>query len=441
MDTKISIKRNTDYRFLITYSSRLMGILIFFSLTPIFATEDNDRGYEEHVEEKTFEKVAEKAAERAVEKFIDATMEKAAEKAAVKAVEKATEITVERVAEKTAKMAVEKAIQKASEKTLEKVTQEKEQAELKGNRPEELKGPTTVFFLIFIVDIDDIDDAAQTFTANVYLRLRWKDARLANPEGNIRQIPLEEVWNPRVLLANQQGLVPRSLPEIAQVNPDGTVMYHQRYTGKFSQRLMLVEFPMDTHKFTIQFVATGYHADDLTFEPDQLKDMRGGSIAKELSLADWKILTYEVSTAPYKPIKDINSAAFAFIFHAERYVSYYFWQVVLPLAVVVIMSWSAFWVGREHIGVRAAVATSSVLTLIAHRFVLASLLPQLPYMTRLDYFTVGSTLLVLLALITVVMIGFLTAHSREQLAGNIDHWARGVFPACFLMLSSWFFWG
>lgn len=49
--------------------------------------------------------------------------------------------------------------------------------------------------------------------------------------------------------------------------------------------------------------------------------------------------------------------------------------------------------GSSHPG---CVATASVLTLIAQRFVLASLLPRLPYMTRLDFFTVGSTILVLL---------------------------------------------
>jgi len=102
------------------------------------------------------------------------------------------------------------------------------------------------------------------------------------------------------------------------------------------------------------------------------------------------------------------------------------------------MSWTAFWIGREHINVRIAVATSSILTLVAHRFVLATLLPRLPYMTRLDYFTVGSTLLVLLALIAVIVTGFLVVHGRERQAQSIDHWARGAFPAAFLLLVIWF---
>jgi hypothetical protein len=332
----------------------------------------------------------------------------------------------------------EKTAGKIVETVVEKTPGEAEQMELKTTRPDEFKGPTTVHFMVFFLDISDINAADQKFTANVFLRLRWKDTRLANPEGSVRQIPLEEVWNPRILLVNQQVRLSRALPEIVQVHPDGTVLYHQRYTGEFSQRLMLVDFPRDTHSFIVQFVAAGYHADKLTFEPDLVKSVRGGAMAKELSLPDWKILQYETRSDPYKPIEGINAAAFAFRFVAQRYVAYYLWQVVLPLVVVVIMSWAAFWVGREHVGVRIAVATSSILTLIAHRFVLASLLPRLPYMTRMDYFTVGSTLLVLLALIAVIVTGFLFAHRHESHARSLDHWARGAFPAAFLLLIGWF---
>ena len=132
---------------------------------------------------------------------------------------------------------------------------------------------------------------------------------------------------------------------------------------------------------------------------------------------------------------------FVFRFTAERYVTYYIWQVILPLAVVVVMSWAAFWVGRDNVGVRIGVATSSILTLIAHRFVLASLLPRLPYMTRLDYFTVGSTLLVFLALITVIFTAVLTSKGSESLAHRTDVAARAVFPTVFLIMLGWFLYG
>ena len=377
--------------------------------------------------------VAEKAVERAVEQAVEKTAQETVEKAAEKAVEKA--------AEKAAGKAAEMAVEKAAEKAMEKVAEEAVvKAEQKAKRPDEWRGPTKVQFLVFVLDIDGIDDAEQNFTANVFLALRWQDERLANPDGATRQMHLEEVWNPQVLLVNRQGLVSRSLPEVVEVHPDGTVVYRQRYTGKLSQPLRLSEFPMDRHTFTIQFASAAYSSDDLEFVPDvSPRGIKGGSIAKELSLPDWKVVAYEISPAPYTPIEQIRNAGFIFRFEAQRHIAYYAWQVVLPLSVVVVMSWAAFWVAGEQVGVRIGVATSSILTLIAQRFVLGSLLPRLPYMTRMDYFTAGSTLLVFLALITVVFTSYFTTQPRHQeKVQRIDLGARFAFPAAFLALIGWF---
>jgi hypothetical protein len=337
---------------------------------------------------------------------------------------------------------VEQAVQKAAEKVAEKAAEQAtEKAELTAKRPDAWRGPTKVHFLVFVIDIDDIDDANQSFATNVYLRLRWQDSRLASPGGATRQVRLEEIWNPRVLIANQQGKASKALPDVAQVEPDGTVIYHQRYTGNMSQPLDLSRFPMDTHSFIIHFVAAGYTDDHLEFLPDSYKTMTGGSIADSLSLPDWKVVSHESLVLPYTPVEVVHTAGFAFRFTAERYVTYYIWQVILPLAVVVVMSWAAFWVGRDNVGVRIGVATSSILTLIAQRFVLANLLPRLPYMTRLDYFTVGSTLLVFMALITVIFTAVLTGKNKDSLAHKADVAARATFPAIFLFMLGWFLYG
>jgi len=346
------------------------------------------------------------------------------------------------ITHKTVENAVTTAVEKTLAITAAKAEKEAAaQAALTAKRPGERKGSTTVHFVVFVVDIDNIDDADQSFTANVYIRLRWQDNRLMDPKGTMRQIPLSEVWNPRVLLANQTGIVTKSLPEIVTVSPDGTVIYHQRYTGKLSQPLDLSRFPMDQHVFTIQFVAVGYDVDELEFLPDTRKNITGGGIASTLSVPDWKLLKHEVLPLPYQPIEEIKAAGFAFRFEAKRYVGYYLFQVIFPLAVVVVMSLASFWIGREHVGIRIGVATSAILTLIAHRFVLASLLPRLPYMTHLDYFTVGSTVLVFLALILVVLVSFLAAENHDVEAGRIDLAARISFPLGLLLLFGWFILG
>jgi len=352
----------------------------------------------------------------------------------------------EAVIEKAAQAAAEKATEEVLEKALDKVADKAEEkaaekAEFKAKRPEEWRGPTTVHFFVFVIDIDQIDDANQSFRANVYTRWRWTDKRLADPGGATRQMPLHEVWNPHVLLANRVGLLPTSLPEVVEVKPDGTVQYRQRYTGQLSQPLNLSEFPMDKHTFTIHFISAAYTADQLKFVPDVAiggGPIVAGGIAQELSLPDWKMLKYEVLPLAYSVIGDIETPGFALRFEAERYRAYYLWQIVLPLAVVVAMSWTAFWVERDKVGVRLAVGTSSILTLIAYRLVLASLLPRLPYMTRMDHFTVGSTLLVFLALVAVVWTSYLFDRHHEAQARRVDLGARLAFPTIFLLLLGWF---
>ena len=333
---------------------------------------------------------------------------------------------------------IEKAAQNAPWKTVAK-------AEFISRRPDQEKGATKVYFMMFVVDIASINAANQNFAINIFLRLRWKDRRLANPQESTRQIPLAEVWSPQVLIANRQGVISKSLPEVVQIDPDGTVTYRQRYTGRLSQPLKLTNFPMDKHTFAIHFLSAGGHGpDELEFLPDILQSdsaLTGGAIAKELSLPDWKLLGYETLALPYQPIKEVNVAGFALHFEAERYATYYIWQVLLTMVLIVMMSWAAFWVQLDHVGVRIGITTSSMLTMIAHRFILASQLPRLSYMTRMDYFTVGSTFLVFLALVVVVAISYLSTINRNQTAKRTDLWARGAFPVVFLLLLGWFlFW-
>lgn len=322
--------------------------------------------------------------------------------------------------------------------TLFSVVSNSNAIELMG-RPSIEEGPTKVSFLIFVIDIDEINGAEQNFTANVVLRLRWKDKRLAKDTKATRMMPLNEVWNPRILLVNRQTLTRTSLPEVVEVAPDGTVDYRQRYVGPLSQALRLSEFPFDRHAFTIQFIAVGFRSEDLEFVPGKLEEyhITGGEIAERLSQPDWKIEKYSVQSRPYEPIKGFKLAGFDFEFTAKRYMLYYVWQVIVPLVFIVAMSWGAFWIDPEHAGAQIGVATSSMLTLIAYRFMLGDLLPRLPYMTRMDYFTLAGTTLVFLAFVEVIMTTILFYKKKVQLGKKLDLCSRVIFPAVYISWSIW----
>jgi hypothetical protein len=102
-------------------------------------------------------------------------------------------------------------------------------------RPAPESGPTQVSVGIWIVDISKIDSAEQSFTAEVALVLRWKESRLAHTGSGIARYPLEQVWHPRVAVANETSSVSRKFPDFVEVEPDGTVTYRQLYAGAFTR--------------------------------------------------------------------------------------------------------------------------------------------------------------------------------------------------------------
>jgi len=302
-------------------------------------------------------------------------------------------------------------------------------------RPDAKAGPTTVSAAIWMVDIDSIDSAQQNYVANVFVLLRWKDSRLAYRGDTVRKYKLADIWDPRVQISNEIGLIRKTMPEEAEVSPDGTVTYRQRYVGPFSQPLNLHDFPFDTHVFQLHLVAVGHSTEQLHFVPDPrfvANDLQyAAGIAKNISLPDWEIIGFETKELPYTVIPGYDTAGYAFEFTAKRHLQYYIWKIILPLVLIVLMSWSVFLIDPTNAGTKIGVATTAMLTLIAYRFVVESQVPRVPYLTRLDLFICPDTLLILSSLFMVTMTAFLVRIEKESLARNIDRVWRIVFLVVF----------
>ncbi len=305
-------------------------------------------------------------------------------------------------------------------------------------RPASEKGPTQVSVGIWIVDIDKIDSAEQNFTAEVAVVLRWKDPRLAHTGSGVVRYPLEQVWHPRVGIANETASVIRKFPDAVEVEPDGMLVYRQRYAGPFTQPLRLQSFPFDRQAFHIQLVAVRYGPNEVKFVPDQDWIQNGleqaAGIAPSITLPDWKVEKWETKPLSYALTPGLEYAGYAFEFTATRNVEHYILKVILPLVLIVMMSWTVFWIDLVHASSQVSIAMTSMLTLIAYRFAVDSQLPRLPYMTRLDLFTLASTLLVFFSLIEV-MVTIVLDNKHRELANRIDRYCRVIFPGIFLVVS------
>jgi hypothetical protein len=275
--------------------------------------------------------------------------------------------------------------------------------------------------------------------AEIALVLRWKDPRLAHTGSGVVRYPLEQVWHPRVGIANETASVIRKFPDSVEVEPDGTLFYRQLYAGAFTQPLRLQSFPFDRQTFRIQFVAVRYQPNEVKFVPDQtwiqtgLKQAAG--MAPSITLPDWRVDNSETKPFIYALAPGLECSGYAFEFTASRNVQHYILKVILPLVLIVMMSWSVFWTDPTNSSTQFSVAVTSMLTLIAYRFAVDSELPRLPYMTRLDVFFLISTLLVFFSLIEVLITTILDNNHRKKQAQTIDRYCRIIFPAVFLSAS------
>ncbi len=304
-------------------------------------------------------------------------------------------------------------------------------------RPAPGKGPTRVTITVYFLDVTEIHSAEQSFTANVYLEARWRDERLAHPGAAPVRKDLEAVWNPRLQIVNRRNLT-FTFPNTVEVGPAGDVSYRQRVWGDFSQPLDLRDFPKDRQTYKIQIVPAGYTRDEVELVPDP--EVSYG-IAKVLSLPDWKVEDWNAGTAPARSVRDsrrILSLA-EFSFSARRKVGYYLIKIIVPLVLIVAMSWVVFWIDPKEGGIQIGVSMTAVLTLIAYRFAVGADLPKVSYVTRMDQFLLGATVLMFATLVEVIVTSTLARGERLALARRVDRWCRVLFPLLFALVTGWAF--
>jgi len=300
------------------------------------------------------------------------------------------------------------------------------------SRPPAEKGPTEINLRVYVNDVIKIDDAEQSFTSDVFFRGAWKDPRLTHPGPDSCTAKLDEVWHPGLRLLNRRSFE-RDQDPILQVSPDGSVTFSVRGFGDFSFRADLKDFPFDEQKLGFNII-TNYGDEDVRFvvDPEQL------GTAESFSVANWNIemIGAEATTQYVAPVHR-ELVRLDVSLHAERLTGYYTWQQMVPLCLVVMMTWVVFWIPLEYVPPRVGLAATSMLTLIAYRFAMSSVLPPIAYLTRLDVFMIGASVLVFGALAAAVAVTWI-AHTRsEALAERINRHSRWLSPLV-LVLMAWF---
>ncbi len=287
-----------------------------------------------------------------------------------------------------------------------------------------------VYVAIGVIDVDAINSADQTFTLNFFAQFRWLDPKLAHDGDSMIRKQLNDIQAPRFLLLNQQRSW-SSLMNVVDITPEGEAIYRMRLWGDFSQIMRLQEFPLDSHTFEVPIVGLAEGAGTIELLQDPTTQ---SFLAEQLSVADWTIEGWKAEAADIDLIRGEDTKGFVFSFEAKRISSHYLIKYIIPLFLIVAMSWVVFWIDPSESGSQLSVAVTSVLTLIAYHIALTGKLPDIAYLTRMDLFLFGSTLLVFSSLIEVVMTSHFAKLGRLKFARRLDALSRFAFPAAYAVI-------
>ncbi len=194
--------------------------------------------------------------------------------------------------------------------------------------------------------------------------------------------------------------------------------------------MKLKNYPFDRQVIRIPIV-TDFSEEDVVLLPDPEEP---SFIAETVTVTDWDIKNFGVRSIESQVNRYELSSRFDVYFEADRRSEFIILTFIIPLALIVGMSWIVFWIDPREIRSQFSVSVTTVLTLIAYYIMLTSRLPEIPYLTRMNFYVFGSTIIVFASLLEVVVTSRLSVTGRLNIGRRIDLICRLLFPLSFALV-------
>jgi len=207
---------------------------------------------------------------------------------------------------------------------------------------------------------------------------------------------------------------------------DGTVNVRARLRMILRAPLDFREFPFDTQVLPIKVESMMWPVSRMAL--GTAEEFTGFDDSFEMP--EWTLVDLTTSTSQVLRRQEGQTYdRLDFNITIKRQTGYYLWKIMLPMAIIVMLSWVVFWMTQEQLGRRAGISSTGMLTIIAYQFIIAGSLPRFPYLTMMDRFT----LIALLAIAATMLINLVGSRLDDARRHQIDRTCRFVFPTAFVL--------
>lgn len=286
--------------------------------------------------------------------------------------------------------------------------------------------------LIKLTHVAGAESPDPEFAAELYLTVTWHDPRLALPAGTGGQrfyqegdalAELNRIWHPDLSFADEKAKPVLEDVELA-IDEAGKVMLQEHMTVIFTTSFALRRFPFDRQSFRMRLHSFEWDRSQLKLKP------LSEEIAREpdAGLPEWHIENYYESLSIAREAGGYRQfSQIVFSIDAQREGAYYLYKILLPMIIVIVLSWSNFWIVGSGDG-RIRLTFLCLLAVIAYDSVLSKYLPRLNSITFMDSIAIFGIVVLAINVIENAWVHHLFRTDRKEKAVRVDRWAKRVVP-------------
>ena len=315
-------------------------------------------------------------------------------------------------------------------------------------------GPVEVTVSFELRDINHIDDEAETVEFTGVLKLSWDDPRQAfDPviegteekiyQGNYQFNEVFTGWFPQLILVNESGLYEKH-GVLLRVRSDGSLSLFETVDAVAKIDLDLRRYPIDQQRLEAVFHVLGFGSDEIVLRLEPSYKDGDLNIDEIFQIPQWSLTGIKSSIGTRNtPLigSGATTSTFVVSIDLQRRSFFIFRLVILPLIIIVMLSWSVFWMDKSSLGDRISVSFIGILTAVTYQVVLSEILPRISYVTLInDGFLTISFFIMCMTVIVNLRVGYLDRHGMSEAGDRLDHRCRWMFPMIYFGLLLVIFW-
>ena len=283
----------------------------------------------------------------------------------------------------------------------------------------------------YVLNYKNLNIGNGTCTVDFYFWLLW-----SNPDLN----PLNfEVMNASV---DSKELISE---ETAEVDGREFKWYNYRIVATTSNDFNFKNYPLDRQKISIEIEDKELDASQLKYVISTYEnslDSRARIQGWEISEKACSITTHKYDTNfGFTPENSSSSIYSRYIFTTLISRPYFssMLKVMLPLTVILSLSFISFFLSLDKYSQRISLAVSTVYTSVAFHINLSAAIPQVSYLTLADRLMISIYFMLAVSIVSIVSMTVLVDSQKEAYAKKFNRLLIFFYPLlCFLIISAQF---